>query len=277
MPDWLTQIFGEDVSFWLGYFTNGKHLAWYASFRFTVGAALLGGLFVLVFGLGGAALKNSSFVPFRLIGSFYTNVVRGIPDIVFFIFFPLAFEQGVEWFSALGKCSVEELALNPGIWPPCPDAQWYLSTPEYFLLASITLGMVYGAFAANVIDGAMKAVPRGQLEAARAFGMSAGQVLRRVQIPQMWIFALPGLSNVWMLLVKATSLLSLLQISDIVLWADRLGAPNYIPRVGLVHGDWRAGYYFTLFIFYIGVTYASERGFAALRRHLGRGMTQAEG
>lgn len=91
MPDWLTQIFGEDVSFWLGYFTNGKHLAWYASFRFTVGAALLGGLFVLVFGLGGAALKNSSFVPFRLIGSFYTNVVRGIPDIVFFIFFPIGF------------------------------------------------------------------------------------------------------------------------------------------------------------------------------------------
>ena len=57
----------------------------------------------------------------------------------------------------------------------------------------------------------------------------------------MWIYALPGLSNVWMLLIKATSLLSLLQIADIVQLADRLGAPNFSRSAGFIHPDWRWG------------------------------------
>ena len=75
------------------------------------------------------------------------------------------------------------------------------------------------------------------------------------------VYALPGLSNVWLLIVKATSLLSLLQIADIVLWADRLGAPNFLPAVGLVHGDWRWRYYLVLFVFYMILK--SREAFAA--------------
>src|SRR5690606_18800069 len=89
---------------------------------------------------------------------------------------------------------------------------------------------------------------------------------------QMWVYALPGLSNVWMLLIKATSLLSLLQIADIVLWADRLGAPNFLPAVGLVHDDWRWRYYLVLFLFYILVTWLSEKAFDAIMRRAGRGI-----
>ena len=76
----------------------------------------------------------------------------------------------------------------------------------------------------------------------------------------------------WMLIVKATSLLSLLQIADIVLWADRLGAPNFLPSVGLVHDDWRWRYYLVLFVFYILVTWLSERAFEAIMRRAGRGI-----
>src|SRR5690606_24791062 len=122
------------------------------------------------------------------------------------------------------------------------------------------------------IHGAMRAVPYGQLEAARAYGFSDRQVFWRFQIRQMWVYALPGLSNVWLLLIKATSLLSLLQIADIVLWADRLGAPNFLPAVGLVHGDWRWSYYLMLLVFYILVAWLSERGFEMLMRRAGRGM-----
>lgn len=149
---------------------------------------------------------------------------------------------------------------------------WFLGTPEYLILASVSLGLVYGAFATNVIHGALRAVPRGQLEAARAYGLSASQVLWRIQIRQMWVYALPGLSNVWMLIIKATSLLSLLQIADIVLWADRLGAPNFLPAVGLVHDDWRWRYYLVLFVFYILVTWLSEKGFDFIMRRAGRGI-----
>ena len=75
-----------------------------------------------------------------------------------------------------------------------------------------------------------------------------------------------------MLLLKATSFLSLLQIADIVQWAERLGAPNYIARVGLVHPDWRWKYYIVLFLFYIVLTIISERVFEWLQRRASRGM-----
>ncbi|UXN75208.1 ABC transporter permease subunit [Devosia sp. A8/3-2] len=169
-------------------------------------------------------------------------------------------------------CSPEAIAAQTAARPPCKEANWFLGTPEYLILASVSLGSVYGAFATNVIHGALRMVPHGQLEAARAYGMSAARVLWRVQIRQMWVYALPGLSNVWMLIVKATSLLSLLQIADIVLWADRLGAPNFLPTVGLVHEDWRWRYYLVLFVFYILVTLVSEKAFNAIMRRAGRGI-----
>ncbi len=268
----------EDIAFWVGYLTNGKHLTWYASFQFTIYAALLGGALAVIFGLAGATAKNSRFLPFRAIGWFYSSIVRGVPDVLFFLFFPLAFEQGVEWLVATQICSPDMIAAQTAPWPPCREANWFLSTTEYLLLASVSLGIVYGAFASNVIHGALQAVPAGQLEAARAYGMSESQVLWRVHIRQMWVYALPGLSNVWMLIIKATSLLSLLQIADIVLWADRLGAPNFLPSVGLVHDDWRWRYYLVLFIFYILVTWLSEKGFDALMKRAGRGiLSEARG
>jgi len=198
-------------------------------------------------------------------------MVRGIPDVLFFLFFPLAFEQAVEYLMSRRLCTAEELATATS-WPPCQSAQWYLSTTEYFIMACVSLGLVFGAFAANVVHGAMNSVPKGQLESARAFGFSDRQVFWNFQVRQMWVYALPGLSNVWMLLLKATSFLSLLQIADIVQWADRLGAPNYFARAGMVHPDWRWKYYFVLFLFYILLTIISERVFEHLQRKANRGM-----
>ena len=260
----------EEAGNWFKYFTNGKHLAWYASVRFTLMAAVFGALLAVLFGLLGAAARRSGFAPFRWLGLAYTTMVRGIPDVLFFLFFPLAFEQLVEFVLSRRLCTAEELA--GAAWPPCEAAQWYLSTTEYFIMACVSLGIVYGAFAANVVHGAMNSVPKGQLESARAFGFTERQVFWNFQVRQMWVYALPGLSNVWMLLLKATSFLSLLQIADIVQWADRLGAPNYFARAGLVHPDWRWKYYFVLFLFYILLTVISERIFEWLQRRASRGL-----
>lgn len=268
----LVGLLGEDWRSGLEYITNGKHMAWYASFKFTLIAAVAGAFFAVIFGLLGAALKQSKIAPFRWIGSLYVNIVRGVPDVLFFLFFPLAFEQTVEYFFSRTRCTAEEIASSAGTWPPCDAAQWYLSGNDYLILACISLGLVYGAFAANVIHGAMVSVPKGQLEAAQAYGFTEKQVFWRFKVRQMWVYALPGLSNVWMLLLKATSLLSLLQIADIVLWADRLGAPNYLARAGLVHPDWRWKYYLALFVFYILMAMISERVFRALQNRAGRGM-----
>ena len=272
LPDWLSGLLSEDMRSSLAYITNGKHMAWYASVRFTLIAAVGGATVAVLLGLIGAALKQSVFWPFKLIGDFYTTIVRGVPDVLFILFFPLAFEQAVEYFLARSACEPEVLAAATQ-WPPCDAAQWFLSTGDYLVMACVSLGIVYGAFAANVIHGAMQAVPKGQLEAAAAYGFTPKQVFWRFKVRQMWVYALPGLSNVWMLLLKATSFLSLLQIADIVQWAGRLGAANYFPRVGLVHPDWRWKYYLVLFVFFILMTMLSERFFAALQARASRGMS----
>ena len=105
--------------------------------------------------------------------------------------------------------------------------------------------------------------------------MTHRQAFWRVLVPQMWVYALPGLSNCWLLLIKATSLLSLLQISDIVRGANLLGSPNFSRSAGVIHGDWRWGYYLALLLFYILVTYLSEKAFAAMTRWASRGMPLA--
>jgi len=268
---WTAGTFGEGPAGTLAYLTNGKHLTFYASVRFTLIAAFAGAAVAVVCGLLGAAALRSRVAPLRWIGTGYTTIVRGVPDVLFFLFLPLAFEQSVEWVMAQQVCPPDAFAEG-GRWPPCQAAQWFLTTTDYLVLACVTLGIVYGAFAANVINGAMSAVPRGQLEAASAYGFSRRQVFWGFQVRQMWVYALPGLSNVWMLLLKATSLLSLLQIQDMVLWANRIGAPNYIPRVGAVHGDWRWRYYLALFVFYILLTLLSEHVFRRLQRRASRGL-----
>ncbi len=270
----ITSWLGEDIGAKLAYISNGKHLAWYASVRFTLIAALGSAVFAVFFGLIGAMLKQASFPPFRWIGNVYTTLARGIPDLLFILFFPLAFEQSVEYLMARSRCGAEVVAAAT-TWPPCPEAQWLLSTGDYLFMACLSLGIVYGAFAANVIHGAMQAVSRGQLEAAAAYGFSPRQVFWRFKVRQMWVYALPGLSNVWILLIKATSYLSLLQIADIVAWAGRLGGANYFPGMGLVHPDWRWRYYLVLFVFFILFTMVSEWLFEKLQKRASRGMSLA--
>lgn len=267
---------GIDFAFWLAYFTNGKHLLWFASVQFTLFAAFAGAGIALVVGLLVASLRNAPFAPARWLAMGYINLTRGVPDVLFFLFFPLAFEQLLEWILASGVCDPNEAAVRFNQWPPCDAANLHFNTFTYLILASVSLGLIYGASTANVIVGALRAVPAGQLEAARAFGLSNQQVLWRIHIRQMWIYALPGLSNCWMLLIKSTSLLSLLQIIDIVSRAQSLGAPNFSRSAGLVHPDWRWGYYTVLLFFYILLTFVSERAFRALMRWAGRGMIQPE-
>jgi len=280
LVDWLPQglkdALGPDIVFWLGYFTNGKHLGWYASVQYTLEAMVLGAAVALVLGLVAAAIRNSGPLPLRWLAAGYINVVRGVPDVLFFLFFPIAFEQGLEWILSTQVCTPATLALNTGQWPPCDAANISFTKDQYLILAGVSLGIVYGAFVANVIAGALRAVPAGQLEAARAYGMSRMQVLVRIHIRQMWVYALPGLSNVWMSIIKATSLLSLLQIMDFVTWAQRLGASNFSKAAGLVHDDWRWRYYLVLLIFYIVVTYISEKVFNVLGARVKRGMALAE-
>ena len=88
-----------------------------------------------------------------------------------------------------------------------------------FLAGSVALGLVFGAFASEVLRGGFLAVPRGQIEAGIACGMTPWQVFNRIRLPQMWRFAIPGLGNLWMVLLKDTSLISIIALDELLRWS----------------------------------------------------------
>ena len=122
----------------------------------------------------------------------------------------------------------------------------------------------------------MNAVPRAQLETAEAYGMSHAQVFRRILVPQMWVYALPGLSNLWMILIKATPLLFLLGVRDIVYWARELGGSK-TQAYEYPHPDWRLWYFLGLLVFYLIFTKLSEIVLARISARLNHGQATAGG
>ena len=239
----------------------------------------------LLFGFGGATAARSQLAPLRWIGKTYIAIVRGVPDIAFFLFFVIALDQGFEYIRHKVKCPDWPDAIRQGNdFVVCTAAklplgnapQWQHETYGFFL-AVLTFAIVFGAFAANVLFGAMRAVPRAQLETAEAYGMSRRQVTRRVLIPQMWVYALPGLSNLWMVLIKATPLLFLLGVEDIVYWARELGGTKTPQFTDYPHGDWRMYYFAALLVFYLCFTRLSEVVLDRIMARLTRGQATSGG
>lgn len=266
------------------YLTTGKHVDFYWSFLTVLTLLAVTAPVALSFGFGGAMLARSPLLPLRMIGKSYTGMVRGVPDIVFFLFFVIALDQGIEWVVHQVRCPEWTDPIRNGLeFRVCPEAKvpqnsaaqvWH--SAYGFALAVITFALVFGAFAANVLYGAMQAVPRAQLETAEAYGMSHSQVFRRVLVPQMWVYALPGLSNLWMILIKATPLLFLLGVQDIVYWARELGGAK-TSAYSFPHPDWRLYYFLFLMVFYLIMTKLSEKVLNRVQNRLSHGQATASG
>ena len=161
----------------------------------------------VVLGLLGASAKLSSVALLRIPAQIYTTLIRGVPDLVLMllIFYSLqtwltSFTDYMEW---------EYIEINP------------------FGAGVITLGFIYGAYFTETFRGAILAVPRGQLEAATAYGLKRGQRFRYVTFPQMMRFALPGIGNNWMVMLKATALVSIIGLADVVKAAQDAGKSTY--------------------------------------------------
>jgi polar amino acid transport system permease protein len=92
----------------------------------------------------------------------------------------------------------------------------------------------------------------------------------------MWVYALPGLSNLWQILVKATPLLFLLGVEDIVYWARELGGMK-TQAFSYPHPDWRIWYFIGLLVFYLCLTKVSEVVFARLMVRLSHGQATLAG
>lgn len=241
------------------YLTTGKHMSLYWSLGTVLLLLAITAPLALFFGYLAAVAARSHFKPLSWLGKSYISIVRGVPDIAFFLFFVIALDQMFEWVRHKVLCPDWTEPVRQGNdFVVCDAAKLPLGTsPQWmheaygFALAVLTFAIVFGAFAANVLYGAMNAVPRGQIETAEAYGMTRRQAFRRILVPQMWIYALPGLGNLWMVLIKATPLLFLLGVEDIVYWARELGGTKTSRFTDYPHGDWRMWYFLGLLVFYL--------------------------
>jgi polar amino acid transport system permease protein len=271
---------------WLScYLTTGKHASFYLSFGTVLLLLAVTAPTALLFGFGGAMAARAHFAPLRWLGKGYIALVRGVPDIAFFLFFVIALDQGIEWMRHKVKCPDWDEPIRQGSdFVVCSAAKMPLGTsPQWmhetygFTLAVLTFALVFGAFAANVLFGAMRAVPHGQVETAEAYGMTHRQTFWRILVPQMWVYALPGLSNLWMVLIKATPLLFLLGVEDIVYWARELGGSKTAKFTAYPHDDWRMWYFLGLLVFYLAFTRVSEVFLGRLTVRLSHGQATLGG
>ncbi|MPQ69853.1 MULTISPECIES: histidine ABC transporter permease HisQ [unclassified Pseudomonas] len=147
-------------------------------------------------GLLGASSKLSSNRLLRALATGYTTVIRSMPDLVIMLllFFSLQMllNRMTDWLG------VGQVDIDP------------------FLAGVVTLAFIYGAYFTETFRSAFQAVPAGQLEAARAYGMSRWNTFRKVLFPQMLRHALPGIGNNWQVLIKSTALVSIIGLTDVV-------------------------------------------------------------
>ncbi|MGF1833812.1 ABC transporter permease [Photobacterium sanguinicancri] len=182
----------------------------------TLQVALLSLLLAAILGMLGALAKLSPYRWARAIATVYTTVIRGIPDLVLMmlIFFG-------------GQMLLNDSLYNINEWinnyftSSDPNHEWAQYLPDYieispFVAGILTIGFIFGAYMAETFRGAIMAVDKGELEAAKAYGMSGVLAFRRVLFPQMIRHALPGFGNNWLVLLKTTALVSIIGLDDMV-------------------------------------------------------------
>lgn len=181
-----------------------------SGFTMTVVVAFASMALAIVLGLFGAWAKLAHSPVARGTAGTYTTVVRGVPELVMILLVYYGVPTLIQDLSGAMGHRVR-VDFNP------------------FMAGVTTIGFIYGAFATEVFRGAYLAVPKGQIEAARACGMDRLLLLRRVLLPQMWRFALPGLGNVWMVLIKATALISVIELHELMRQANVAARATRMP------------------------------------------------
>lgn len=208
------------------------------TFELAAGAYLLG----LLIGMFGAIARRSEVRGLRHLAAGYSTAFRALPELVVIsiIYFggSLAVGEVLSWFGGGGYVEVD--ALTSGI---------------------LALGLVQGAYQTEVFRGAIEAVPAGQWEAARAMGLSHGVTFFKVILPQLWRLAFPGMSNLWMTVLKETALVSAIGLEDVVRSAQMAAASTRSPFI----------FFTAVVVAYLAITAVSNSLIAKLEVRVNRG------
>lgn len=207
--------------------------------QLAVGSLLLS----VLLGLIGATAKLSPNRLFQKSADAYTTLIRGVPDLVLMM---LLFYGGQQILNDLGELT--------GLWD-------YLEINQ-FTAGVFSIGFVFGAYMTETFRGAILAIPRGQIEAGIACGMTPMKVFTRITWPQMVRYALPSFTNNWLVLVKATALVSVIGLHDLVWNASTAGRSVREPFTFML----------AVLIIYLMITAISDVGLRWLDRKYSVGI-----
>jgi arginine/ornithine transport system permease protein len=194
---------------------SGYYLSILEGALLTVAVSLASLVVACALGLLGALAKLSGRPVLVGVSTAYTTLVRGIPELVLML---LVFYGGTMGLIALLEWLglPAEVDINP------------------FVAGVLTIGFIYGAYMTETFRGAILAIPKGQMEAAWAYGMGPRQTFFRITLPQMVRYALPGFTNNWLVLIKTTALVSLIGLHEMTYRAKQASAATREPFVFLL-------------------------------------------
>jgi len=207
----------------------------------TLAVAALSMIFGLVIGGLGAAAKLSRRRALRGFADAYTTLVRGVPELLILL---LLYFGGTVLLTWIAGEYVEVNGFGAGLF---------------------ALSILCGAYTTEVLRAAIQAVPQGQIEAARALGLRRTATIRKVLLPQVWRLALPGLGNVWLVVMKDTSLISVVGLEELMRKSNIAAGATHRPFT----------FYAVAALIYLLFTTVSVVAIALLERRARRGLARA--
>ena len=216
----------------------------------TIELAFLSLALSVALGLLGASAKLSQSRVAKGIATTYTTLIRGVPDLVMMLLFYYGGQVAVNM-------------LSDYIWETYEIDFFFQFDP--FISGVVTIGLIFGAYMTETFRGAFLAVETGQIEAARAYGFTRFHTFRRIMLPQMLRHALPGLGNVWMVLIKATALVSVIGLEELM-------RKSYIA-MGAIKLPFTL--FFAAAMMYLAITAVSMLGQRYIERWANRGIRRA--
>ncbi|WP_027967360.1 ABC transporter permease [Halomonas halocynthiae] len=216
----------------------------------TIELAVLSLILAIFLGLLTASAKMSRSWLLHRVGTLYTTIIRGVPDLVLMM---LLFFGGQIGINMITDWLYDQFNIDI-----------FININE-FVAGVFTIGLIFGAYMGETFRGAFLAVDSGQIEAGRAYGMTQSLVFRRIRFPLMMRHALPGLSNNWMVLLKTTALVSVIGLSDMVRVAAEASKATREPFTFMI----------IVGIVYLLIASVSEWGFARLQKHYDTGHAEA--
>lgn len=200
----------------------------------------------LVLGILGALSKSSSVTPLRMLGNGYTTIIRGIPELLVVLVVYFGSSGALTAIAALFGHD-EFVELDP------------------FTAGTLALGLTFGAYATEVFRGALLTIPAGHIEAAQSLGLGRWRIFVRVILPQLWRIALPGLGNLFLVLLKDTSLISVIGLDELMRKS----------QIGTGFSKEPFTFFGVAALIYLGMTVITNGILILMERHANRGYRRA--